>query len=403
MDGNTFLIEELARKQTDAAMDAVIAAARRGLSAAEVHQLAGAMAESGEVLGLPENLLTGDLASTGGPSSLSTLLAPLYLRAYGLTVPKLGVPGRPAGGVDVLAQIPGYRVSLSIAEAVEIIQRGGYAHFSANETIAPLDAALFRYRQKVKAQNLPALASASLLAKKIACRLRFVGLDARVGPHGNFGSHFGEAKSSAELFCAAAAFAGIQATVFLTDARIPYQPYIGRGEALLAVRLILKGGADPWLSEHDDRCRLMAAHIAALATSGSALPQKLDIGGAFATNVDAQGGSMAAFFDATAAIEAAPRRDIIADREGFLRVDLASLRDVFEVANETNAADENFPDEIGAILRTKPGTYVSRGDVVASIRASDRVREQLGEAMTNCFHFLDLLDYAPGIEEVVRA
>ncbi len=60
--------------------------------------------------------LVADVASTGGPSSLSTLLSPLFLRAGGAVVPKLGVPGRPAGGIDCLAQIPGYRTELSAQE-----------------------------------------------------------------------------------------------------------------------------------------------------------------------------------------------------------------------------------------------------------------------------------------------
>lgn len=50
---------------------------------------------------------TADAASASAPLSLSALLGPLYLGAAGLFVPKIVVSGRPAGGVDCLAQING--------------------------------------------------------------------------------------------------------------------------------------------------------------------------------------------------------------------------------------------------------------------------------------------------------
>ena len=172
-------------------MAAVIASARSGAwGGDEMRRLAVALAESGTRLVLPEGRTTADVASTGGPASLSTLLCPLYLRDLGFVVPKLGVPGRPAGGIDVLAQVPGYQVELDATEMFRVLDRCGYAHFLAGPEFAPLDAALFRYRQKAGAQNVTALAVASILAKKIACGLNLAGLDVRVAPHGEFRGGF---------------------------------------------------------------------------------------------------------------------------------------------------------------------------------------------------------------------
>ena len=75
-----------------------------------IAELANWLAASGEQLS-PRGR-TADLASTGGPGSLSTLWAPAALVASGFLVPKLGVLGRPAGGIDVLSQVPGYRIDL---------------------------------------------------------------------------------------------------------------------------------------------------------------------------------------------------------------------------------------------------------------------------------------------------
>jgi thymidine phosphorylase len=324
------------------------------------------------------------------------------LRAYGVFVPKLGVPGRPAGGIDVLAQIPGYRIRLSAPEVMVILLRCGYAHFLAGDVFAPLDAGFFRYRQKVGAQHVPALAIASLLAKKIACGVKLSGLDVRVAPHGNFGATYDEARHAARTFCAAARRAGIEAVASLTDARTPYQPYIGRGEALLALRMIMERRADPWLAEHDDCCRLMAAQVASMS-AGSRLSSGFDIGKVFAEHLEAQGSSKEAFYEKTNLVAAAVGRELSADRDGFIRVNVSELRSVFMAVNYRGATADEFPDEVGVILRQRPGAYVKRGDLLASVRANDAIWREFAAALTKCFQVVDLLDYAPGLEEVIRA
>ena len=84
---------------------------RNNLEPHEVASLATKLADSGSSLPASAKA-TADIPSTGGPSSLSTLVCPLFLRLKGFVVPKLAVPGRPAGGIDVLATIPGYETDL---------------------------------------------------------------------------------------------------------------------------------------------------------------------------------------------------------------------------------------------------------------------------------------------------
>ena len=120
-----------------------------------------------------------DVASTGGPSSLSTLLVPLFLRTLNKTIPKLAVPGRPAGGIDVLATLPSYKIKLLPEEIIDCLDECGYAHFIAGEIFTPLDASFFSYRQHVGAQQKIPLVVASILAKKVAVSISQVGLDIR--------------------------------------------------------------------------------------------------------------------------------------------------------------------------------------------------------------------------------
>lgn len=395
------LIEGFARNPSERAMAAIVASAVGGSwGIDEVGRLAEVLARSGHTFGFPENTVSADVASTGAPSSLSTLLCPLYLRQLGLQVPKLGVPGRPAGGIDVLAQVPGYNVNLDAAAVRAVLDQCGYAHFLAGPGFAPLDAELFRYRQKAGAQDVAPLAVASILAKKIACSVNLAGLDVRVAPHGNFGDDFAVARKTAQSFCLAAKSVGILAVAGLTDARSPYQPYIGRGESLLALHDLIIGDPDQWLSEHADRCMLLAAHVGALRPGHYRLGKEL--AKPFFENIVAQGGTEEGFINKAEMIARAPRKEIAAPHDGFFSLDLAKLRSVFVTANASTTEDQ-FPDDLGLILRKRPGGFVNKGEILASVRANDRVWTVCNEDLTKCFRSVELLDYALGLEEFVRA
>jgi pyrimidine-nucleoside phosphorylase len=252
------------------------------------------------------------------------------------------------------------------------------------------------------AQDVPALAAASLLAKKIACGVRFAGLDVRVAAHGNFGKTFHEASRAASMFCAAARMAGIEAVAVLTNARIPYQPFIGRGEALMALNSVFSRSADVWLGEHDDVCRLMATHVGLLDGKSRLGHGTGEIAQAFARNIEAQGSSMDAFLSRVDTVTAASRREVIAEHEGFLRLDLATIRSAFGKAHGRLVSEHEFPDAFGVILRKRPGAYARRGDVLASVRLDDALWPEISEFVSRGFQVAEAPDYAPGIEEVVR-
>lgn len=335
-------------------------------------ELATILAASGECLSLGGGIVA-DVASTGGPASLTTLLTPLYLRAAGAIVPKLGVPGRPAGGIDCLAQVPGYRTELAVREIGEIVDRSGYAHFLAKGEMAPLDGRMFKLRQAMNAQAVPSLVAGSLLSKKLAVGVKYAGLDVRVAPHGNFGGDRAAAAANARLFVYAARTLGIDASPVLTDALHPYQPYIGRRESLLALDDVFRGACSPWLESHAETCRTLA--MACLPSGLRMKASNLSPGELrrhFEDNLIAQGADPNDFDGVVREARLEHKEYVLASDDGFCFYHLDKLRDrLVEWQGAFGPTQAAFQDPVGLVLLVPPGQWVCSGTPVASVRAPE--------------------------------
>ena len=342
-----------------------------------------------------------DVASTGGPTSLSTLICPLYLRALGYAVPKLGVPGRPAGGIDVLAQIPGFKFSLTDSEAIAVLKQAGYVHFLADEAHGWHDALLFTYRKRHHALDVAPLVIASLLAKKLIAGLLQVGLDIRVSAFGNFGKTWNEARINAQRFCRVASFVGISAVCFLTDGSLPYQPYVGRGESLVALSKIFEGTGCKALNDH-----LAACYLIARGTIEARLqkPTPDNLRFAFEANLRAQGTSMQAFSEMVSSIVAKNQFTLTSSEEGFLQVDIEALRRLLVSRQELYVSQTKlFPDPAGIILKKHHQDYVKREEEIATVRTTISDWEGFRAELKNVLRIGHTPGRNPRFEEIRNA
>ncbi len=347
------------------------------LDAFEVARLAKHLAASGEKLQWGDHYNVADIASTGGPASLSTLLGPLWLRVMGFQVAKLAVPGRPAGAIDSLGTLEGYKVQLASDEVHKVIEDCGYAHFLADSRFAPLDASLFMCRRRHDAVAIPVLAAASLLAKKLAVGVKCVGLDIRIGSHGNFGKSRAEARKNATMFCEAARLLGISAVAFLGVKMAPLQPWIGRGESLVALAKVLNllpyDDDEIWLENHSIDCYCMAACMSDSPDLERHEQERLspnmicDARRVFESHLIAQGTSIHVFIDRTKQILSAPRFTLKAESSGFFQINLARLRDVL-VSMQTVDGHNCFKDPAGVKLLVMPGEAVVADQPIATLR-----------------------------------
>lgn|SRR5882724_1414167 len=367
-------------------MDELIIAFRQpDIADDDVARLAIRLAESGERLGSHGNRPVADIPSTGGPSSLSTLLSPLALVIAGAVVPKLGVPGRPAGGIDVLACIPGFNPDLSPLDVRNCMDGCGYAHFLAGKFFAPLDATLFAYRRTIGAINVPPLAIASLLSKKLAVGVTHITLDVRVAPHTNFGSTWDEARENSHRFIRVARILGISATCLLTDATLPYQPFIGRGESLIALARIFSAQQTEDLADHLAFCTEMANFC--LNTSVTPRPEELER--VFRHHLEQQGTNWTSFTRKIKQVESQPTAILTAEADGYFSVDLDRVRQALVSRQEAaKSSGEQFPDPCGITLLVPSGASVRKGDILLQVRASEGLDEMLTELRSHVIQLM---------------
>ena len=398
----TRLVDAFSSAPSSETMTSLAEAARdTELTDEEIAYLARVLANSGKRLRTDGP--TADIPSTGGPSSLSTLLCPLYLRLYGFRVPKLTVPGRPAGGIDVLAQIPGYEITLSEDRILQTLDNSGYVHILADGRFAPLDALLFSFRKRAGLLSIPALVIASILSKKLAIGVDYVGLDIRVGPHGNFGANQEEARANARRFIAVANVLGIRACCFLTDSRTPLQPFIGRGESLLALHSIFEGEDQPSLRKHILDCQRMSESLACLAGIESKQGDRFGLRKIFEQNLLSQSSHYSAFCDHVAQVGTSPSRKLLARSDGIPCLDLMQIRAVLTEVQAQRVTDNTlFPDPCGLELTYGEGVSVCSSETIARVRCDEDMRIALLDRISDCFVFVSSQPPTPFFEVIAN-
>lgn len=354
--------------RTDAgvrALGGVVAAARAEPEDAQgVAALAQVLGRSGAMLRPRSGTI--DVASTGGPGSLSTLLTSYVLLSRGAVVPKIAVPGRPAGGVDALGSLRGFDVYLGRERAEAALDECGHVHLCAGARWAPLDARLFEFRKSVGAQGLAPLAAASILGKKVAAQVGSVVLDVRVSSGGNLGSTEAEASAGARLFIEAARLLDIRAVAVLTDSTGPRQPGIGRGEALLALYDVFEGRATGALARHVEECVGLAAH--GLGDPGL-VAVRTEMKRAFVGHLVSQGCTQSTWLDRVDHVSSARRAVLTSSETGYLTVDTNLVRSILvEAQREQSDIASKFTDQVGILLSVMPGERVDSGQAVAGVR-----------------------------------
>ena len=262
----------------------------RGMDAAETSALTRAMLESGDTFtwpaGTPPKI---DKHSTGGiGDKVSLVLAPLLAR-YGFWVPMisgrgLGITG---GTLDKLESIPGFRVGLTMAEAIAQLERLGVAMMGQTERLCPADRRLYALRDVTGTVPSIPLIVASILSKKLAESLDRLVLDVKYGS-GAFMTGVEDARTLAEAMVGVGEAMGVATRAVLSPMDEPLGRCVGNALEVAESIATLRGEGPPDLVDLTLRLAVEAtglAHdtLAARLADGSAYEL-------FVKLVEAQGG-----------------------------------------------------------------------------------------------------------------
>ncbi|MFQ5869786.1 MAG: thymidine phosphorylase [Candidatus Zixiibacteriota bacterium] len=398
-----FLISDFTSgKIPDYQMSAVLmAVCINGMDEEETRFLTESMLHSGQVLDLSFiDAPKIDKHSTGGVGDkVSLILAPL-LASCGVVVPMISGRGlgHTGGTLDKLESIPGFKTSFSLEEFKEALKRIGVAIIAQTQKIAPADKKIYALRDVTATVESIPLIVASIMSKKLASGCDGIVFDVKVG-NGAFMRKLDDAERLAKTLNSVAKRMGRKAGAVFTSMDEPLGFAVGnalevvecieclKGESprdlwevteALGVQMLLMGGVS---SDKEAARKMLRGRIA----SGEALEK-------FEEMVENQGGDSRAIDDYSRLPRAKLVLQVKAERDGFLKaVDTLRVGQLWiELGGGRELISDQIDPAVGFIFEKKIGDRVERGEVIASVHASDR---SAGEKVASDFEETYILSH----------
>jgi thymidine phosphorylase len=215
-----------------------------GMNSQELVTWTEAMIDSGERMDWSSlDRRTTDKHSTGGVGDKITLpLAPL-VAACGGAVPQLSGRGlgHTGGTLDKMESIPGWRVSLSNAEMLHVLQECGAVICAAGTGLAPADQRMYALRDVTgTVPSIPLIAS-SIMSKKIAEGTGALVLDVKTGS-GAFMREPEMARQLAQTMVGLGTAAGVKTIALITAMDVPLGLTAGNALEVRESIEVLAGG-----------------------------------------------------------------------------------------------------------------------------------------------------------------
>ncbi|MFN8580779.1 MAG: thymidine phosphorylase [Gemmatimonadaceae bacterium] len=360
----------------------VMAIFLRGLNRDETVALMEAMLNSGARLDLSDlGAPRIDKHSTGGVGDkVSLVLAPL-VASLGVVVPMMSGRGlaHTGGTLDKLESIPGFRTSLTLAQARAQLERVGCALLGQSAEIAPVDRKLYALRDATATVESTPLIAASIMSKKLAEGLTGLVLDIKRGS-GAFLPDLEQGLELAKLMISLGSDHGVPVVALLTAMDRPLGRACGnaleveeaihalRGEgppdllqvtyALGAEMLVLGGVA----ADTDAARRMMEVAI----SSGRAAEK-------FAQIIEAQGGDPKVVDEPSLLPQAAECELYTAPRSGIVaHVEPRAIgRGITALGGGRSRMEDAVDPSVGFVVSARAGDYVRAGEPLATVFSRD--------------------------------
>jgi pyrimidine-nucleoside phosphorylase len=370
----------------------LMAVVLRGMTRAETASLTDAMLHSGEVLDLSS--LPGkkvDKHSTGGVGDkTSPVLAPLAAAA-GVVVPMISGRGlgHTGGTLDKLEAIPGFNVSLPVAEFRRVLATCGCAMIGQTAEISPADRKLYALRDVTGTVESPYLICASIMSKKLAEGIDGLVLDVKTGS-GAFMKSEKDAVFLAELMVETGERMGKKMVALITDMDQPLGNMIGNALEVAEVVQILRGEGPEDLKQLCFELSGWMLHLGGVSNSvadGKKVSKQLIASGKafdkFRQMVELQGGDPRAIDDTNKLPKARYSMVVSGLKSGYVgSVECEQVGTACVILGGGRERKEDDVDPaVGIVLHKKVGDPVSSDDPLATIHYNSEVRAARARAL----------------------
>ncbi|MBO5338502.1 MAG: thymidine phosphorylase [Clostridia bacterium] len=347
----------------------------------ETSDLTRAMIESGEVLDLSclgEH--TVDKHSTGGIGDKTTLIVAPIVASLGCTVAKMSGRGLgfTGGTVDKLESIDGFKTELEPNEFLDMAREAGLVVVGQSANLVPADKKLYALRDVTATiESIPLIAS-SIMSKKIASGSKSIVLDVKVGS-GAFMKTVEGAKALAQAMIKIGKSFDRRVTCVISDMNVPLGYAVGNSVELWEAIEVLSGRGEYNLYQlcltvsssmvssclnidyNEAKARVIDAIL-----SGKALAK-------FYEWIEKQGGDVSKIQPSSKLLSAKFKREIISESDGYISsLDAQKIGVASMSLGAGRVRKEDKIDHLaGIILNKSYGDYIKRGEVIATMYASN--------------------------------
>jgi pyrimidine-nucleoside phosphorylase len=385
------LVSEYARGRVpDYQMSAFLMAVYfRGLDRDEMHALMEAMLQSGKRLDLDRLPMPRiDKHSTGGVGDKTSLILAPLVASLGVAVPMMSGRGlgHTGGTLDKLESIPGFRTSLSLAEAERQIARIGCAMIGQTDEMVPADRMIYALRDATATVEVIPLIAASIMSKKLAESLTGLVLDIKRGSGSFLPKLEDELELAKEMIDLGTAH-GCPVVALLTAMDRPLGEACGNALEVVEAIDVLKGGGPPDLVEVTTalgaRMLVLATVASSVEAANAMIHDALASGKArlkFEEIVAAQGGDPAVVRDPARLPRAPFQEPFVAARDGFVQtVDSREIGyGIIALGGGRTKMEDKVDPAVGFVIAAKPGIRVTRGQTLATIHSRTEKDLQIG-------------------------
>ena len=363
----------------------------RGMDRGEIAALTEAMLGSGSRLDLSHlSVPRIDKHSTGGVGDkVSLILAPL-IASLGVAVPMMSGRslGHTGGTLDKLEAIPGFRTSLTLAEARIQIERLGCALIGQSGEIAPADRKMYALRDATATvESIPLIAS-SIMSKKLAEGLTGLVLDIKRGS-GAFLPELARGLELAELMVGLGADHDCPTVALITAMDRPLGRAVGNALEVEEAIHTLKGEGPPDLLEVTyalgAEMLVLGGTVKTHAEARRGMERAISSGAAaerFAAIIEAQGGNPGVVEDPAVLPQAEACELYAAPRRGFIaRIEPRAIgRGLTALGGGRTKVDDIVDPSVGFVITARVGDWVEAGEPLATIFARDTSGVEVGRS-----------------------